>query len=96
MVCVARGVEAIDRQQHTKRVLIMDQCPVCGGAVSSSIVEDRFEVIGVGEGTAVFPVYSCESCEMSFRDYESEKARDAAVRLAYSSRQRCRSQGVGE
>ena len=64
----------------------MNQCPVCEGAVSSSVVEDRFDVIGLGEVTASFPVYSCERCEMSFRDHESEESRDVAVRQASSSR----------
>ena len=64
----------------------MNQCPVCEGSVSSSIVEERFEVIGVGEVAASFPVYFCERCEMSFRDHESEDARDAAMRQASSSR----------
>ena len=61
----------------------MNLCPVCEGVVTSSVVDDRFEVNGV-KLTASFPVYYCERCDMSFRDHESEDARDSA-RKQYAS-----------
>lgn len=59
-------------------------CPSCDSEqISVAMVHNEF-TYGVGDGAVTLPVFEpvfhCRACDGSFRDYRSEKAREAAIR----------------